>query len=131
MALAALKTNIPPGRLTSALIVIGLCCLAFLTTRYFKKPQVDERGRPLKNPMPGYMQAFKVACSIQGNPMPTGRTLRQHLLSLENSSQPPRFAAEILHYHYGVHYGNLQRDQSQENSLIRSITNWQQQSKVN
>lgn len=125
-----LAADVEPGRLTAGLVVIGLCCAAFLTARYIRRPKTDAQGLPVKTPTPGYIHSFKQACASLGAPMPTGRTLRQHVRILASGDSPPRFAPELLEYHYGILYGNLPRDASREKSLTRSIRLWSQEMKT-
>ncbi len=120
----SLHTDFTLGRLTSALVVLGVCCLTFLVLRHLKRPHTDDQGKPLKAPTPGYLLSFKQACASLGEPMPTGCTLRQQISRLSTGYNPPIFAAELLEYHYGVLYGDLPRNTSREKSLIRSIRRW-------
>jgi hypothetical protein len=114
------------NRLVIALTFLGLCCLAFLVARYFKKPPPDIYGKSLRAPTPGYMLSFKQACSALGKPMPNGHTLRQHIIALEVTGKPLTFASELLEYHYGVFYGDLMRNSSREKNLTKSIQRWYQ-----
>ncbi|MFK7909088.1 MAG: transglutaminase family protein [Akkermansiaceae bacterium] len=127
--LSALQTDFAPTRLTSALIVLGICCVAFLLTRHCRRKQTDDLGLPIKTPIPSYLICFKQACSSLGNPMPAGRTLRQQIQTLKDSGIPPVFASDLLEYHYGVLYGGLPQSNAREKDFNRSIRNWQQESK--
>lgn len=118
-----------PARLTGALIVLGICCAAFLFVRHIKRPITDNQGKPLPTPPPGYLLSFKQACASLGKPMPTGCTLRQHIRTLRSTDFPPEFASDLLDYHYGVLYGDLSHDAAHEKSLIKSISKWIQKAK--
>lgn len=122
--LAALETDFKPSRLAAALAVLGGCWLAFLAARHLRRQPTDNCGRPLTAPAPGYLLLFKRACASLGVPMPTGRTLRQHVDALHADGKAPAFAPDLLDYHYGLLYGGLPRSAAREKSLTRSIRRW-------
>ena len=122
----ALGLRFPLSQLTSALIVLGLSCLTFLGIRHIKKSETNALGEPVHNPTPKYLLSFKQACTALGEPMPAGRTLRQHIENLATTNTSPPFAEKLLEYHYNTIYGNQPQNHSQEKSLNKMIHQWHQ-----
>ena len=132
------QTNLPkktPNTLSThqqsiiVFILISLILLAgiFYVIRYKNRPPTDHLGRPLTYTPPAYLTHFKQACAAIGHPMPTGKTLRQHLEKLGKLDEPiapKHFHSDLLHYHYGITYGNLPPDPNKEKQLILAISKW-------
>tara|TARA_R110002096_G_scaffold72931_1_gene173065 strand:- start:8561 stop:10345 length:1785 start_codon:yes stop_codon:yes gene_type:complete len=105
---------------------IGLTILVFL--RAFQRGR-SSRGTMQglsahSSPTPGYLMLFHQACARLGHPMPTGRTLAQHLQSLQNEEIPIQFADDLLSYHYDITYRNVSRDPQTEKRLSNTIKSW-------
>jgi len=116
------QANLPPlfiPTLTGGGIAIAIL-LALLIVR--RPTTVKNHSHPatiiLPSP-PGYYAYFQ-----RVSPIPSGRTLRQHLEILSKSPHPPEFANELLTYHYGVSYGNSRRSRQTEKHLITYIKQW-------
>ncbi|BDS06958.1 hypothetical protein NT6N_19980 [Oceaniferula spumae] len=107
-----------------ALGVVSLVALVFLILRYRGQAETAPDGRPLSHVQPSYLIHFKQACAALGHPMPLGRTLRQHIETLAKSNRAPEFADNLLAYHYGVLYGDAEKDTRTEKQLNRTIRKW-------
>jgi len=108
--------------------VIGVLMLAFLGWRYWGRfalvdtAGVDGLGRAWA--LPDYVEHFQKACVSLGVPMSRGVTLRQQVTTLKGSGFSGAFLTELEDYHYGVFYGNRQKDLKVEKRLKRSIREW-------
>jgi len=107
-----------------ALAIAGVCCAAFFITRSYKRPISTADGRTIHSPPPSYLLHFKQTCASIGHPMPTGRTLRQHIAELIKNNVAPEFAARMLEYHYGIIYSNNRKDRFIEKQLHQAIRQW-------
>ncbi|MEM7010534.1 MAG: transglutaminase domain-containing protein [Verrucomicrobiota bacterium] len=76
-------------------------------------------------PTPNYLKLFHQACSHIGQPMPTGRTLCQHLDWLKDEDIAVQFGEDLLSYHYDITYRNLPRDPQAEKQLTVQIKGWE------
>ena len=104
----------------------GLLPLAFLLLRLRYRPprtRDPEAARLLPDP-PGYLALFRRTTARHGHPMPTARTLRQHLLHLASQDASPTFAGELLDYHYATTYGTASPDRARERALHHAIAAW-------
>ncbi|MBK1855520.1 transglutaminase domain-containing protein [Verrucomicrobiaceae bacterium 5K15] len=122
-----LATGVNYTTLLTALGVITACAIGFLVIRRWKRPQTTADGQPLRHPEPAYLLHFKQACQSLGCPMPLGRTLRQHMQSLQKLDHAPEFGDQLLAYHYGVLYGDTPKDSSEEKQLNQHIRAWKTQ----
>lgn len=104
------------------LAIGGLITLIALLLVKRKKKDVSKGGpgSRLLPPAASYLTAFQKACAALGNPMPVGRTLRDHLATLDRAN----FSEELLRYHYGLHYAGKPRDKSRERRLLKEIKLW-------
>lgn len=110
--------------LYTILVIIGVACAAFPVTRAFTRPITRPDGRPVYCPPPTYLVHFKQTCAALGHPMPTGRTLRQHIDVLCNNNAAPAFSSKLLAYHYGVTYSGKCKNPSVEKHLNHAIRQW-------
>ncbi|MEM1293721.1 MAG: transglutaminase-like domain-containing protein [Verrucomicrobiota bacterium] len=110
------------------LILCGASLIILVILRAFKRGQSHPgmMHSPIaeSSPPPGYLNLFHQACARLGHPMPTGRTLSQHLEALQDEQIPIQFADPLLSYHYDVTYRNLPRDSQTEKRLCQSIKSW-------
>lgn len=105
---------------------IGLVVLMFLLVckRRGTGPSASG-GIPLgAAPTPSYLKLFHQTCTQLGHPMPTGRTLWQHLDWLKDEDVSVQFADDLLSYHYDITYRNLPRDSQTEKQLTAQIKSW-------
>jgi transglutaminase-like putative cysteine protease len=123
-----LTLDVNSPTLYAVLVIIGICCSAFLITRAYKQPITTPDGRPVHCPPPSYLTHFKQTCAVLGHPMPTGRTLRQHIDVLHNNNSAPEFAPTMLDYHYGVTYSEEHKTPSIEKHLNHAIRQWKKSS---
>lgn len=110
--------------MATVLAALCLCTLGFLSARRWKRPAATPDGLPLPRPQPGYLLHFKQASAALGHPMPVGRTLRQQIAALDKARLTPRFAGQLLDYHYQLLYGDNVQNPSTEKQLNRSIRSW-------
>ncbi|MGC6426922.1 MAG: DUF3488 and transglutaminase-like domain-containing protein [Akkermansiaceae bacterium] len=112
--------------LSGASAVAGAVALISLLILKRKKRTgaTEGPGSHLLPPATNYLTAFRKACAALGNPMPIGRTLRDHLATTDSAS----FADELLDYHYGLHYAGKTRDKFLERRLLKEIKRWGAQS---
>jgi hypothetical protein len=105
---------------------VALLPLACLILRFRKRPVAlpGSGSTSLLPDPPGYLARFRQACARRGNPMPAGRTLRQHLATLAHEEQAPSFADDLLNYHYAVTYGEAKPNKLRESALTRTIKKW-------
>jgi len=106
------------------LCVMAVVSIVFLVMRFLARPATDSVGMPLKVLPPAYLVYFKQTCATVGYPMPDGRTLRQHVELLNQQDVAPDFLDDLLAYHYGLLYGGVSKDKTQEKQLIRAISQW-------
>jgi len=105
---------------------VALLPVACFILRFRKRPVTlpGSGSTSLLPDPPGYLARFRQACARCGNPMPVGRTLRQHLATLAHEEQAPSFADDLLDYHYAVTYGEAKPNKLRESALTKTINKW-------
>ena len=117
----------PEVNQTKLFVGLGLlcvCAVGFLIIRRFKRKETTPDGRPIIHAQPGYLLYFKQVCADLGQPMPLGRTLRQHIAILQHTDVAPEFSNNLLDYHYQVMYGEKPKNSAKEKQLNQSIKQW-------
>ncbi|MBT8038180.1 MAG: DUF3488 and transglutaminase-like domain-containing protein [Verrucomicrobiae bacterium] len=112
------------------LVIVGICGAAALMIRARTRPMTTPEGRSVLCRPPTYLIEFKQTCAILGYPMPSGRTLRQHLDVLRNNDAAPAFVDGMLGYHYGVVYNAEPKNPSTEKALKHGIREWKKSTLV-
>lgn len=72
---------------------------------------------------PDYLLEFRNRSALAGHPLPTGRTLRNHLATL--GPDLPAVVHELIDYHYTTRYESAPRNPAAERRLIRELRTWQ------
>lgn len=113
----------------SALLVCGSGVAVLVALLFFRRGIPKRGGTSLyqmagDTASPGYLNLFQQACTRLGHPMPTGRTLSQHLESLRHEDVSIGFADDLLSYHYDTTYRNRPRDSRTEKDLSHQIKAW-------
>ena len=106
---------------------LALLPLAFLILRFRRRSTGGIRGATSEGLLPdppSYLSRFRQACAQRGFPMPPGRTLRQQLHTLTKEGDEPKFASDLLEYHYAITYGNAKPNKLRESALNRAIKQW-------
>ncbi|MGJ8697776.1 MAG: transglutaminase-like domain-containing protein [Verrucomicrobiaceae bacterium] len=125
-ALARLKTT--------SLSLAGAGLIALLIILIARHP-ASRKEQPLHRsgllpPTRSYLLTFRQACAHLGHPMPTGTTLRNHLIHLRKEGLAPPFADELLQYHYHTTYRDRPTQKSSEKRLTGLLKNWMHKTKA-
>jgi len=112
-----------------ALILGSLSIATLLLLLIFRRPKSSTISSHFSDTLlpttPHYLTTFQRACSLIGQPMPPGRTLRQQLETLDDQELSPDFAPSLLSYHYDVTYGAKTQHKRTEKNLVSQLKQWE------